>query len=180
MQKKKILGAVLASGFLVAFASPAFAEGDTPAAKCNAGRGNLSETTPATDCDPGNSGGPLLDADGRLIDPWGGRRDLVRRVLRHVSGAFGVDPLRVLRVARFAAQLHRQRFTIAPETQSLPEAMSRSGELHALRPERTRPDTHNPPIMRAVRWRSSIPKSSACSACRIRRNGIRRSTPAYI
>jgi hypothetical protein len=53
---KKQAVALLAAGFVVALASPAFAEGDLPA-KCNSGRGNDSETTPATDCDPGNSGG---------------------------------------------------------------------------------------------------------------------------
>ena len=60
--RKRLLGAVLVSGFLVAFASPAFAEGDTPR-KCNSGRGNQSESTPANDCDPGNSAGPNNGGD---------------------------------------------------------------------------------------------------------------------
>ena len=76
------------------------------------------------------------EADGRLIDPWGGQRDIEQRVLRHVSDAFGEDPLRVLRVARFAAQLHPHGFTVAPETQALLASMAASGELLALRPER--------------------------------------------
>jgi tRNA nucleotidyltransferase (CCA-adding enzyme) len=58
-----------------------------------------------------------LDADGRLIDPFGGKADLDARVLRHVGAAFGHDPLRVLRVARFAAQL--PGFTVAAETLTL-------------------------------------------------------------
>lgn len=76
------------------------------------------------------------DSDGKLIDPWDGRRDLEQRVLRHVSSAFSEDPLRVLRVARFMAQLAEQQFTIAPETKKLLSDMSRSDELETLRPER--------------------------------------------
>jgi tRNA nucleotidyltransferase (CCA-adding enzyme) len=75
-------------------------------------------------------------ADGTLIDPYGGQRDLEARVLRHVSAAFSEDPLRVLRVARFAAQLAHHGFTVAPETQALLAGMAASGELEALRPER--------------------------------------------
>jgi tRNA nucleotidyltransferase (CCA-adding enzyme) len=74
--------------------------------------------------------------DGTLVDPYGGRRDLEQRVLRHVSAAFSEDPLRVLRVARFMAQLSEYHFTIAPATQALLGEMARSGELEALRPER--------------------------------------------
>ena len=55
--RKRIVSAVLAAAFTVGLASPALATGDPePPAKCNSGRGNGSETTPATDCDPGNSG----------------------------------------------------------------------------------------------------------------------------
>ncbi len=75
-------------------------------------------------------------ADGRLIDPYGGLGDLDKRVLRHVSDAFSEDPLRVLRVARFAAQLAELEFAVAPETQALLTRMAVSGELEALRPER--------------------------------------------
>ncbi|MGD8808051.1 MAG: multifunctional CCA addition/repair protein [Gammaproteobacteria bacterium] len=75
-------------------------------------------------------------ADGQLIDPYGGLGDLDRRVLRHVSDAFSEDPLRVLRVARFAAQLSELGFAVAPETQALLARMAVSGELEALRPER--------------------------------------------
>lgn len=74
--------------------------------------------------------------DGTLIDPWGGQQDLEARVLRHVSAAFSEDPLRVLRVARFAATLHEFGFTVAPETLELMRAMVASGELDTLVPER--------------------------------------------
>lgn len=76
------------------------------------------------------------DTDGNLIDPWGGVRDLRDRVLRHVSPAFAEDPLRVLRVARFAARFADHNFSIADETWALMQTMSASGELEALVPER--------------------------------------------
>jgi tRNA nucleotidyltransferase (CCA-adding enzyme) len=75
-------------------------------------------------------------ADGTLIDPYGGRRDLEARVLRHVSPAFTEDPLRVLRVARFAARFSPLGFTIAPETMDLMRRIVESGEMQALVPER--------------------------------------------
>ncbi|MDP1521020.1 multifunctional CCA addition/repair protein [Porticoccus litoralis] len=74
--------------------------------------------------------------DGTLIDPYGGQEDLKNRVLRHVSNAFVEDPLRVLRVARFAARYAHLGFTIAPETMSLMTELSHSGELESLTPER--------------------------------------------
>ena len=73
------------------------------------------------------------DADGTLIDPYGGERDLRAGVLRHVSPAFAEDPLRVLRVARFAA---RFGFAVAPETEALMRAISAGGEIATLTPER--------------------------------------------
>ncbi len=76
------------------------------------------------------------DADGTLIDPFCGVRDLESRVLRHVSDAFGEDPLRVLRAARFMTRLAPLGFTIAPETMDLMRAMVSSGELATLVPER--------------------------------------------
>ncbi|NND54310.1 MAG: multifunctional CCA addition/repair protein [Gammaproteobacteria bacterium] len=81
------------------------------------------------------------DSDGQLIDPWGGQQDLNDRVLRHVSDAFTEDPLRVLRVARFAASLHEFQFRIAPETLTLMRDICRSGELDALVPERVWQET---------------------------------------
>ena len=72
--------------------------------------------------------------DGSLIDPWGGQRDLRAGILRHVSEAFTEDPVRILRLARFAARF--ERFTVAPETVDLMRAMVRDGEVDALVPER--------------------------------------------
>ena len=73
------------------------------------------------------------DDAGQLIDPYGGRRDLESRTLRHVSPAFGEDPLRVLRVARFAA---RFGFDVANETLALMRGIVERGELRDLSPER--------------------------------------------
>ena len=80
-------------------------------------------------------------AAGELIDPYGGRRDLEARVLRHVSEAFVEDPVRVLRVARFAARFGERRFSVAPETMALMQAMVKSGEINALVPERVWQET---------------------------------------
>ena len=55
------------------------------------------------------------DVDGNIIDPYGGLADIERRILRHVSGAFVEDPVRILRVARFAARFHDLGFTVAPK-----------------------------------------------------------------
>jgi tRNA nucleotidyltransferase (CCA-adding enzyme) len=71
--------------------------------------------------------------DGVLIDPYGGQADLAAGLLRHVSPAFVEDPLRVLRVARFAARLE---FAVAPETEALMRVIVASGELATLAPER--------------------------------------------
>lgn len=73
---------------------------------------------------------------GELIDPYGGQRDLEARVLRHVSPAFDEDPVRVLRVARFAARFHRLGFQIADETLGRMRAIAETGEVEALTPER--------------------------------------------
>jgi len=76
------------------------------------------------------------DDDGAIIDPYLGQQDLNDRVLRHVSSAFSEDPLRVLRVARFAAKLAKYNFTLAEETKQLMTQMTASGELQDLTPER--------------------------------------------
>ncbi|PHI29269.1 multifunctional CCA addition/repair protein [Budvicia aquatica] len=81
------------------------------------------------------------DSDGSLIDPYHGRRDLELRILRHVSPAFSEDPLRVLRIARFAARFHLLGFTIAPETQALMKQIVNSGEIANLTPERVWKET---------------------------------------
>ena len=72
--------------------------------------------------------------DGQLIDPYGGKRDLEAGVLRHVSPSFVEDPVRILRLARFAAR--HSDFTVAPETADLMRSMVRNGEADALVPER--------------------------------------------
>ncbi len=75
-----------------------------------------------------------LREDGTLIDPFGGQADLQGRVLRHVSEAFAEDPVRILRVARFAARF--ADFSVAPETLALMRRMVEAGEVHALVAER--------------------------------------------
>ncbi len=72
--------------------------------------------------------------DGTLIDPYNGRTDLAAKILRHVSPAFAEDPVRILRVARFAARF--SDFTLAPETLALMQRMVANGEVDALVPER--------------------------------------------
>lgn len=74
-----------------------------------------------------------MDGEGKLIDPFNGQADLKQGVLRHVSPAFAEDPLRVLRVARFAA---RFGFKVAPETLNLMKALSTREEMLSLTPER--------------------------------------------
>lgn len=82
-----------------------------------------------------------MDQDGKLYDPYGGQTDLENKILRHVSEAFAEDPLRVLRVARFAARYSAYGFHIAPETLQLMQTMAESGELDALTPERVWKET---------------------------------------
>ncbi|ALI07942.1 MULTISPECIES: multifunctional CCA addition/repair protein [Pseudomonas] len=77
------------------------------------------------------------DDHGNLTDPYHGQRDLEARVLRHVSPAFAEDPLRVLRVARFAARYAPLGFKVASETLELMRQLSESGELEALTAERS-------------------------------------------
>ena len=76
------------------------------------------------------------DAGGTLIDPYGGQNDLKRRRLCHVSEAFAEDPLRILRVARFAARFTRLGFKVAPRTMALMKRLVETGEAAALKPER--------------------------------------------
>jgi tRNA nucleotidyltransferase (CCA-adding enzyme) len=72
--------------------------------------------------------------DGAISDPFGGRADIEKKIFRHVSAAFAEDPVRILRVARFAARF--TDFTVAPETNALMQQMVREGEVDALVPER--------------------------------------------
>jgi tRNA nucleotidyltransferase (CCA-adding enzyme) len=80
-------------------------------------------------------------ADGRLIDPYGGRADLEARVLRHVSEAFVEDPVRILRVARFAARFAPLGFTVHADTMALMRRMVEAGEAGALVAERVWQET---------------------------------------
>ena len=75
-----------------------------------------------------------MSEEGEIIDPFGGRRDIENRVFRHVSEAFAEDPVRILRLARFAARF--RDFSVAPETMELMKKMVTDGEVDALVPER--------------------------------------------
>ncbi len=77
-----------------------------------------------------------LSAEGELIDPFHGKEDLENKILRHVSKAFVEDPVRILRIARFAARFSQFGFTVAPETMSLMKEMVNAGEVDALVAER--------------------------------------------
>lgn len=81
------------------------------------------------------------DADGTIVDPHGGRADLEARLLRHVSDAFREDPVRILRVARFAARFAPLGFTVAPQTMALMREMVAAGEAGALVAERVWQET---------------------------------------
>lgn len=76
------------------------------------------------------------DVDGKIIDPYQGVRDIQKRILRHVSEAFVEDPVRVLRVARFAAKLANFGFTVASETNVFMQRMVTNGEVSHLVAER--------------------------------------------
>ena len=77
-----------------------------------------------------------MDTQGRLIDPYGGTEDLTKRLLRHVSPAFSEDPVRILRVARFAARYWSLGFRVAQDTNQLMQTMINAGEVDYLVPER--------------------------------------------
>ncbi len=82
-----------------------------------------------------------VDDTGKLIDPFGGEHDLEKRLLRHVSDAFGEDPVRILRAAKFAARFAHLGFRIAPETRDLMREMVANGEADALVPDRVWKET---------------------------------------
>lgn len=77
-----------------------------------------------------------MDKNGNIIDPYNGQKDLKNKIFRHVSDAFLEDPLRVLRVARFAARYHQYGFKVADETMLLMKNISQQGELNTLSAER--------------------------------------------
>jgi tRNA nucleotidyltransferase (CCA-adding enzyme) len=80
-------------------------------------------------------------ADGTIVDPYGGQADLAARLLRHVSPAFSEDPVRILRVARFAARYAPLGFRVADETRELMRGMVTAGEVDSLVPERVWQET---------------------------------------
>jgi tRNA nucleotidyltransferase (CCA-adding enzyme) len=82
-----------------------------------------------------------MDHQGNIIDPYNGQQDLKDKLLRHVSAAFVEDPLRVLRVARFAARYYSLGFRIAPETLTMMQTIVANGELRALSAERVWQET---------------------------------------
>jgi tRNA nucleotidyltransferase (CCA-adding enzyme) len=98
-------------------------------------------------------------ADGTLVDPYGGAQDIEARVLRHVSAAFVEDPLRVLRVARFAARFAPLGFTVAPETLDLMRRIVADGEMSALVAERVWAETQRALQERAPRAYFEVLKS---------------------
>lgn len=81
------------------------------------------------------------DDDGRIIDPYNGQRDLADKLLRHVSPAFAEDPVRILRIARFAARYHALGFRVADETVALMQTMVANGEVDHLVAERVWKET---------------------------------------
>ncbi len=82
-----------------------------------------------------------MDEDGNLIDPFHGQEDIRNRILRHISPAFAEDPVRILRIARFAARFAELGFRIADETMLLMQQMVKNGEIDALVAERVWQET---------------------------------------
>lgn len=81
------------------------------------------------------------DEHGNIVDPYGGQQDIINKKLRHVSNAFLEDPVRILRIARFAARYHHLGFTIADETIALMRTMVENGEVDHLVSERVWKET---------------------------------------
>ncbi|MYL28065.1 MULTISPECIES: multifunctional CCA tRNA nucleotidyl transferase/2'3'-cyclic phosphodiesterase/2'nucleotidase/phosphatase [Halomonadaceae] len=102
------------------------------------------------------------DAEGHLVDPFGGEQDLADRVLRHVSPAFAEDPLRILRTARFAARLAPMGFEVAEETMTLMRSMVVEGEVDHLVPERVWQETRR--ALHEARPRVFFEVLEACGA----------------
>jgi tRNA nucleotidyltransferase (CCA-adding enzyme) len=104
-------------------------------------------------------------ADGTLIDPHGGQRDLQARTLRHVTQAFCEDPVRILRVARFAARFAAQGFTVAPETLALMQDMVERHEADALVAERVWQETER--ALREPKASTFFEVLRACGALKV-------------
>ncbi len=105
------------------------------------------------------------DTDGNIVDPHGGMADIEQRVLRHVSEAFAEDPVRILRVAKFAARYRSLGFEIAPETMQLMQRMVEDGEVDALVPERVWKETESALGGRSIRTYFEVLR--ACGALRV-------------
>jgi len=105
------------------------------------------------------------DADGKLIDPYDGLRDIEQRTLRHVSDAFAEDPVRILRVAKFAARFRSLGFSIAPETLALMRQMVIDGEVDALVPDRVWKETET--ALRGPSIRTYVEVLRDCGALRV-------------
>jgi tRNA nucleotidyltransferase (CCA-adding enzyme) len=129
------------------------------------------------------------DEDNRYKDPYGGMRDIERKILRHVSTAFAEDPVRILRVARFAARYAHLGFEVAADTMQLMRDMVSAGEVDALVPERVWQEMHKALVSArrdvsskccatAARSKESCLNSTACGVCRSRWSTIPKSTPA--
>jgi tRNA nucleotidyltransferase (CCA-adding enzyme) len=127
------------------------------------------------------------DEAGQLIDPHGGRADIAARVMRHVSPAFAEDPVRILRVARFAARF--ADFSVAPETLALMRDMVAAGEVDALVPERVwqelarglmeeKPSRMFEVLRACGALRRLLPELDALWGCRSAPTTIPKSTPA--
>lgn len=104
-------------------------------------------------------------ADGKLVDPYKGRLDIEQRILRHVSDAFAEDPVRILRVAKFAARFRHLGFSIATETLELMRQMVRDGEVDALVPDRVWKETESALCGRSVRTYVEVLRD--CGALRV-------------
>jgi tRNA nucleotidyltransferase (CCA-adding enzyme) len=102
---------------------------------------------------------------GELVDPYGGQADLAVRLLRHVSPAFVEDPVRVLRVARFAARFAPLGFRVAPETLELMKSMTAAGEVSALVPERVWQETER--ALAEIQPQVFFETLRACGALRV-------------
>jgi len=125
---------------------------------------------------------------GEIIDPYGGQQDLQARVLRHVSEAFVEDPVRILRLARFAARFADLGFSVAEETLTLMRKMVASGEVDALVPERvwqeteralgeSRPDVFFQTLRDCGALAVIFPEIDALYGVPQPRSGIRKSIP---
>lgn len=105
------------------------------------------------------------DPDGNIVDPHGGMADIEQRVLRHVSEAFAEDPVRVLRVAKFAARYRSLGFEIAAETMQLMQRMVANGEVDALVPERVWKETESALAGQSIRTYFEVLRE--CGALRV-------------